>query len=128
MIVTVPSGEFAQEFQELVQEEVNVKTMKIQKGDYAVELDLTLTPELVREGMVREIIRRVNDLRKEQGLTIADRIDLYVSGPEQVLLAVKEHQNVLLQGTLSGSVRTEGELPSQLVTFKTQECEITVGF
>ena len=128
MIVTVPSGEFAQEFQELVQEEVNVKTMKIQKGDYAVELDLVLTPELVREGMVREIIRRVNDLRKEQGLTIADRVDLYVNGPEQVLLAVKEHQNVLLQGTLSVSVRTEGELPGQVVIFKTQECEITVGF
>ncbi|HAU66320.1 TPA: hypothetical protein DCW61_03165 [Candidatus Uhrbacteria bacterium] len=128
MIVTIPSGKFAQEFQKLVQEEVNVKTMKIQKGDYAVELDLTLTPELVREGMVREIIRRVNDLRKEQGLTITDRIDLYVNGPEQVLLAVKEHQNVLLQGTLSRFLRTQGELPQQVTTFKTQECEIMIGF
>ncbi|MBI2473779.1 isoleucine--tRNA ligase [Candidatus Uhrbacteria bacterium] len=128
MTVIVPSGEFAQEFQELVQEEVNIKTMKIQKGDYAVELDLTLTPELVREGLVREMIRRVNDLRKEQGLTIADRIDLYVNGPEQVLLAVQEHQNTLLQGTLSESVRTEGGLPARVATFKTQESEIIVGF
>ena len=63
-----------------------MKSIDVKKGEYAVELDLTLTPELVREGTVREIIRRVNDLRKQSGLTIEDRIELYVAGPEEVML------------------------------------------
>ncbi|MBI4435071.1 isoleucine--tRNA ligase [Candidatus Uhrbacteria bacterium] len=128
MIVALPSGEFAPEYQELVKDEVNVKTIEVQKGEYAVELDLALTPALVREGTVREIIRRVNDLRKQSGLTIEDRIELFVTGPEEVLLAVKEHEAVLLQGTLAKSVRTSGDQPVNSSEFKANEFQIAVGF
>ena len=128
MIVALPSGEFAPEYQELVKDEVNVKSVEVQKGEYAVELDLTLTPALVREGTVREIIRRVNDLRKQSGLTIEDRIELFVGGPEEVLLAVKEHEAALLQGTLAKSVRTSGDIPTTSNEFKTNEFQIMVGF
>ncbi len=128
MTVTIPTGEFALEYQELVKDEVNVKTIQIAKGDYAVELDLALTPALVREGTVREIIRRVNDMRKQAGLTIEDRIELYVAGPEEVMLAVKEHEPTLVQGTLAKSVRTSGEVPSNVSEFKANEFQITLGF
>lgn len=128
MTVTLPSGEFAQAYQELVMDEVNVKTIDVEKGDYGVELDLTLTPELIREGTIREIMRRVNALRKKAGLTIDDRVDLYVSGPEEVMIALDEHKDVLLQGTLATSLRSEGDTPEQVMTFKANEFEITVGF
>lgn len=128
MTVTVPSGEFAFAYQALVMDEVNVKSIEVKKGDYAVELDLVLTPELVREGTVREIIRRVNDLRKKQGLTLEDRIDLYVSGSEDILQAVREHETALLQGTLAVSLRTDGDVPATQNVFKANELEITVGF
>ncbi|MEK7620035.1 MAG: isoleucine--tRNA ligase [Patescibacteria group bacterium] len=128
MTVTVPTGEFALEYQELAKDEVNVKSIDVKKGEYAVELDLTLTPELVREGTVREIIRRVNDLRKQSGLTIEDRIELYVAGPEEVMLAVKEHEAALVQGTLAKSVRTTGDTPTNVSEFKANEFQITVGF
>jgi isoleucyl-tRNA synthetase len=128
MTVTVPTGEFAPEYQELVMDEVNVKSVEVKKGEYAVELDLTLTPALVREGTVREIIRRVNDLRKQTGLTIEDRIELYVAGPEEVMLAVKEHEATLVQGTLAKSVRTSGDVPQSVSEFKANEFQITVGF
>ena len=39
----------------------------------------------------------MNDLRKQSGLTIEDRIELYVAGPEEVMLAVKEHEAALVQ-------------------------------
>ncbi|NQV90325.1 isoleucine--tRNA ligase [Candidatus Uhrbacteria bacterium] len=128
MTVTLPSGEFGPEYQALVQDEVNVKSVQVQKGEYVVELDLALTPELVREGTVREIIRRVNDMRKKQGLTIEDRIALYVHGPEDVLLGVQEHESALLQGTLSATVRTQGDVPSSIMEFKANEYTITIGF
>ncbi|MCR4311845.1 MAG: isoleucine--tRNA ligase, partial [Candidatus Uhrbacteria bacterium] len=76
MTITVPSGKIAQEYLDVILDEVNVKKATVKKGELAVELDLTLTPELVREGMAREVIRRVNGLRKEVGLTIQDHIDL----------------------------------------------------
>ncbi|MBI4591886.1 isoleucine--tRNA ligase [Candidatus Uhrbacteria bacterium] len=128
MTVTVPSGELAPEYQDLVREEVNVKSIDVKKGEYGVELELTLTPALVREGTVREIIRRVNDLRKTTGLTIEDRIDLFIGGPEEVLLAVKEHEGALLQGTLAKSVRTSGDTPANTSEFKANEFPIIIGF
>ncbi|MCR4314339.1 MAG: class I tRNA ligase family protein, partial [Candidatus Uhrbacteria bacterium] len=128
MTVTVPTGEFAVEYQELAKNEVNVKSVEVKKGEYAVELDLMLTPELVREGTVREIVRRVNDLRKQTGLMLEDRIELFVGGSQEVLLAVKEHEAALLQGTLAKSVRTQGDQPSNSTTFKANEYEITIGF
>lgn len=128
MKVTVPGGELAIEYQELVKEEVNVKAVEVTKGEHAVELDLTLTPELVREGTVREIIRRVNDLRKQSGLTIEDRIELYVAGSQEVLLAVAEHKQTLISGTLAASLRTSGDVPVKVSEFKANEFSITIGF
>jgi isoleucyl-tRNA synthetase len=128
MTLTLPTVEFGLEYQDLVKEEVNVKSIDIHQGDYAVDLDLTLTPELVREGTVREIIRRVNDLRKTSGLTIEDRIDLFVAGSEEVLLAVQAHEPALLQGTLATSLRTSGDQPANSMTFKANAHEIIIGF
>lgn len=128
MTVTVESGEMHEAYQQLILDELNVKQMSIAKGAYAVELDLNLTPELVREGTVREIIRRVNSMRKKQGKILDDRIDLYVSGGEQVLQAVTEHRDILVQNTLATDVRTEGEVPEVHDTFRANEFEITVGF
>jgi hypothetical protein len=77
---------------------------------------------------VREIIRRVNDLRKTSGLTIEDRIDLFVAGSEEVLLAVQAHEPALLQGTLATSLRTSGDQPANSMTFKANAHEIIIGF
>ncbi len=128
MTVTVPSGEFAKEYQELVMAEVNVKSVVVEKGEYAVELDLTLTPELVREGTIREIVRRVNALRKTSGLTIEDRIEVFVSGPDEVMKALEEHKDTLLRGTLADALRTDGDAPETQDTFRVNEFDITLGF
>jgi isoleucyl-tRNA synthetase len=55
---------------------VNVKNAVAEKGtgDLSVELDTEITPELKREGLKRELVRSINDLRKQSGLTIKDRI------------------------------------------------------
>jgi isoleucyl-tRNA synthetase len=58
---------------------------------WAVALDLELDDDLRREGVARELIRALNDLRKEQGLAIADRVRLRLGGDDTVRAAVAEH-------------------------------------
>lgn len=128
MVITLPSGALAAEYKDVIKDEVNIKNINVERGEYGVELDLVLTPELVREGTIREIIRRVNALRKNQNLTIQDRIELYIVGHEEVLKAVSEHKDILLRGTLSTSIRTEGEPPAIQETFRANEFDITIGF
>ncbi len=127
--VTLPSGELGQEYIELIKDEVNVKVVEVVKGEYGVALDLTMTLALVREGTVREIIRRINAMRKNAGLTIEDRIEVYVDSVEsEIGTALQEHSVVLLTGTLASSLRTTGDRPSNAETFRANEFEITVGF
>jgi isoleucyl-tRNA synthetase len=61
-------------------------------GGTLVVLDTALTPELVREGLAREVVRRLNDLRKSSGLRVEDRIRLrwHAAGP--VAEALRAHQ------------------------------------
>ena len=89
------------EYTQIILDEVNVKKIDWQKADQlSVELDTTLTPELLREGLVREMIRQTNAARKEAGLTVDDRVKLTVTTmDEQVNLAIDEHKAELLEGT-----------------------------
>ena len=85
----VYDGEKLPEFYEnIIAEEVNVK--KVVRGE-AIKLDKTLTPELLREGFSRELIRAVQNARKKAGLVVDDRILLSVSCevPEEFMEMVK---------------------------------------
>jgi isoleucyl-tRNA synthetase len=69
--VTVPTlGKFV-DFEDILTEELNVK--KVIVGN-ELSLDLTLTPELKREGLMREIVRHIQSARKAAGLNVDDRI------------------------------------------------------
>lgn len=129
MTVKRPSGELAEEMIEVIKDEVNIHEVLVEKGDYEVVLDTTLTPALVREGTIREIIRRVNAMRKNNKLTIEDRIELYVESTEnEVKLALEEHQDILLQGVLATSLRTGGDRPEINESFRINEFELVLGF
>lgn len=64
--------ELALDLLEIIKQELNVKTVEWVKGtdEVEVELDLSLTPDLIAEGQAREIIRTIQGLRKEAGLTL----------------------------------------------------------
>jgi isoleucyl-tRNA synthetase len=63
-----------------------------EEAGWAVALDLELDDELRREGLARELVRAINDLRKEQGFEIADRVTVAVAGPEAVTAAIDAHR------------------------------------
>jgi isoleucyl-tRNA synthetase len=70
-------------------------------GPYLAALVTELTPELVREGLAREFVRRVQDLRKTADFDIADRIRLYVQATPTLAEAVQRHRDYIMGETLS---------------------------
>jgi isoleucyl-tRNA synthetase len=99
--ITVPSlGKFVN-FEDILSEELNVK--KVIQGS-ELTLDFTITPELKREGLMREIIRHVQAARKNAGLNVDDRIELnLVSDASDLNTAIEEHQNTIAEETLAQS-------------------------
>lgn len=74
------------------------------EGGHAVALDLTITDELRREGVAREIVHAVQNARKDTGLAVEDRIDLRLGGHPELLSAAREHQDYLAGETLATSI------------------------
>lgn len=70
-------------------------------GPFVVALDPVLTPELRQEGLARELVNRVQRLRKEAGLEYTDRITLSVDGPPELLHAVEAHASFIRGETLT---------------------------
>lgn len=129
MIITLPSGQLDQAYIDIIADELNVKKATVKEGELKVELDLVLTPELIREGMAREVTRRVNGLRKEAGLTIADRITLHIwSTSPEVKVMFEEFEENLVVDTLANAVRFEQSVLEHVVTFRVAEHDVTVSF
>jgi isoleucyl-tRNA synthetase len=127
--IFTPSGKFDEQYLQVVLDEVNIKSAEVKKGELAVEVDFKLTPELIREGMARELTRRVNGLRKEVGLTIADRIHLKVwSESEEVKQMIAEHGETLKQDTLSEALDFEPVEAKNKIQFRVAEQDLEVGF
>ncbi|MBT3231149.1 isoleucine--tRNA ligase [Candidatus Uhrbacteria bacterium] len=130
MTVWTPSGEIVEDYQAVILGEVNVKAMKVEKGELKVEVDMELTPELIREGMARDITRRVNQMRKEAGLTINDRIELRMSSEsDEVKKLFKEHADTIKDGTLADSIEfTKDESVERKQEVRIAEQEVWLGF
>ena len=76
-----------------------------------VAVDSTVTPELRLEGLAREVVRRIQDFRKQSGLDIADRIQLYVTASAGLQPAVSQHRAYIMSETLAVEL-VEGEPPA----------------
>ncbi len=74
------------------------------EAGHAVALQLEIDEELRREGLAREIVRTVQNARKEAGLEITDRIALGLGGDAELLDVAREHQSYIAGETLAESV------------------------
>ncbi|OGL77225.1 hypothetical protein A3J43_04370 [Candidatus Uhrbacteria bacterium RIFCSPHIGHO2_12_FULL_54_23] len=95
-----------EEYIEILKDELNVKEVIIEKGagELAVELDTNLTEELKLEGMKRELIRAVNNLRKAAKLTIQDTIAWELQRTPATEKVVEAWRGELLTATLATAV------------------------
>jgi len=86
------------------------------EGAYLAALVTDLTPELVQEGLAREFVRRVQDLRKTAKLEIADRIVLYYKATPGLSEAIKTFSDYIQTETLTVEL-IAGEIPTDSVPF-----------
>jgi isoleucyl-tRNA synthetase len=129
--MTTPSGAIDAGILAVILDEVNVKAATVQKGaELSVTVDTNLTPELIREGMAREVTRRVNGMRKDAGLTIADRIVLTIdSESDEVKTMLAEFGESIQSDTLSSSVAF-GLAPegATSIAFRVAEQDVMISF
>ena len=72
-----------------------------EEGGYLVGLDTTLTEVLEREGLARELVRTVQEARKQAGLDVSDRITLRIEGTPEVAAALDAHRDYVMEETLA---------------------------
>lgn len=98
---------------ELTPEELLIETAKAEgfasasESGITVVLDTTLTPELIEEGMVREVVSKVQSMRKDSGFNVTDHIVLGVCGSEKVESVVKNNAASIMSDVLADEILTE---------------------
>jgi len=75
-----------------------------QNDKMTVALDMTITPELKKEGLARELINRVQNHRKDTGLEVTDKIDIYLKEEQELQAAVAENKSYILSETLANNL------------------------
>jgi isoleucyl-tRNA synthetase len=121
--VTVP--ELPEVYRDIIAEELNVKAVN---WGPELTLDTKLTADLIREGLMREVIRQVQNSRKAAGLQVDDRISLILqSEDKQLQEAIQEHTETIKQETLAINITQDGS-GSYESTLKVEGAELTIKF
>jgi isoleucyl-tRNA synthetase len=103
----------------ILKDEINVKEIVFDnKIREEVKLDTTITPELKEEGILRELVRMVQDLRQKAGLKPKDRVALYMELPDAVRLVAQKHGKVLRSevGAKSVEYRKSAKFSAEIAT------------
>ena len=74
------------------------------EGEIGVVLDTTITPELKEEGYVREILSKVQNMRKEKGFEVLDKITLYVENNKELEEIIKRNEKQIKKETLTQEI------------------------
>lgn len=75
-------------------------------GDITVVLDTNLTPELVEEGFMREIISKIQTMRKEAGFEVMDKITVYSDGNDKIAELISKNEDTVKNDVLATEIVT----------------------
>ncbi len=96
---------------ELTLEDFNIQTEDIpgwlvqSEGSLTIALDITLSPKLVQEGLAREFVNRIQNIRKDKGLELTDKINLQIKSDERINEAINNNLNYICSETLANSLQ-----------------------
>jgi len=79
----------------------------INEGSLTVGLNTNLTEELIEEGIARQFIRHVQNLRKEKDLNVIDKINIFYTAPDEIVKAVANWDEIIMQETLGLSINKD---------------------
>jgi isoleucyl-tRNA synthetase len=96
-------------YEQVILEELNIKALEVADGEeVSIKLDFTLTEELKREGLMREVVRHVQSARKKAGLDVDNRIELALTTEDtELAAAIQEHADTIKAETLAVALQTE---------------------
>ena len=106
-------------------EKENLKILN--EGSLTAALDPEITEELREEGLVRDLIRQVQNIRKDSGLDVSDRITLSLSGSQALEQAVENNEEYLMGETLAVSVAWTDPSDGTTVSLGDEECVVGVA-
>ena len=89
------------------------------------ERSRTVTPELATEGMARDLIRAVQQARRDAGLHISDRISVSLAGAEAMQRAAHEHRELLMAETLAEHLSVSNHVED--LSMSDGASQVTVG-
>ncbi len=95
---------------ELLEEDLLIETTKsekyisMQEDDMIVVLNIELTPELIEEGFVRELISKIQNLRKESGFEVQNHIEIYYSGNDKLAEIIERNKNEIADDTIADKI------------------------
>jgi len=97
--ITIPGVPLEPDLEQLILDELNVKAVKYEMGA-DVALDMHIGTELRAEGFAREVMRAIQDMRKEAGCQVADRVACQWSSPDaDVVMALRTHDAMIRKDT-----------------------------
>ena len=97
---------------ELLEEDLLIETTKSEKyismqdDNMIVVLNIELTPELIEEGFVRELISKIQNLRKESGFEVQNHIEIYYSGNDKLAEIIERNKNEIADDTLADKIES----------------------
>ena len=116
------------DMEQMIVEEVNVKTVVNDADQAEVSVDKTITPELAREGMMREVIRNVQSARKKAELNVDDHIRLaLLTHTDELGEAINEHSDTIAAETLADDIVHESRDYAFVTECKVEGHELVIG-
>ena len=106
-------------FSEIIIVQTNVKVVTFKEGKKKIKLDTKITPELEKEGFTREVVRRIQMLRKKAGLNKEDKIELEINSPLEL-------DEDAIKATVGASKITKINSPKYSDKFKVREKEFEI--
>ncbi|MBR5102974.1 MAG: isoleucine--tRNA ligase, partial [Muribaculaceae bacterium] len=97
------------------------------EGNITVALDITITPELAREGIARELVNRIQNIRKSKDFDITDKITVTIEPNEHVDEAVAQFADYIAKQVLAVKVETGNVDPSQAIELDMDDYKLNVA-
>ena len=96
------------------------------EGQIGVVLDTTITEELKEEGQIREIISKIQNMRKEKGFEVADKIKLFVANNDMLLDVINKYADVIKRETLTQEIAVNEDVDYTETVINGEKLNMTV--
>jgi isoleucyl-tRNA synthetase len=102
--VTIAEKRLNPELETILLEELNIKAARYQGEGGGLTLDTEISPELKLEGLARDLVRKIQELRKQSGFAVEDRIRLFYDGDGILAEALERWRDYIATETLAVAV------------------------